>query len=362
MEYIDVKIDVFEHTGQRAKVDKSLTVAGLIDEILREFDDITADSPGKYALYLKGMDRPLAASKTMLELDIQPQDQLVFEYIRQTIRQMLEPGQYAILREESTGKTFDIQWQPAVIGRPTNEVDHNIVLAVNVQLLPNGMTISRKQAQITFAAGKYYVELLADNNPIYINGKEIPLNVRREIKNGDKLLIGRSKIPMVFQTAPAVAQVSAVRDQHSQPAGRTPQHQPQPQVIQPHQPITPPEKTFQPEEYSDKTHLAVEEIRQMARLVVEAAPTIATGQRLELTEFPVVLGRSTPMLANEIKVSRRHAEINYDAAAKRYTVTDLQSTNGVMLDGIRIDPNRPYELRPGTKLGLGQEVVMRFET
>lgn len=301
----------------------------------------------------------------MLELDIQPQDQLVFEYIRQTIRQMLEPGQYAILREESTGKTFDIQWQPAVIGRPTNEVDHNIVLAVNVQLLPNGMTISRKQAQITFAAGKYYVELLADNNPIYINGKEIPLNVRREIKNGDKLLIGRSKIPMVFQTAPAVAQVSAVRDQHSQPAGRAPQQQPQPQVNQPHQhvnqPVTPPEKTFQPEDYSDKTHLAVEEIRPMARLVVEAAPTISNGQRLELTEFPVVLGRNTPMLANESKVSRRHAEINYDAAAKRYTVTDLQSTNGVMIDGVRIEPNRAYELRHGARLGLGQEVVARFE-
>ena len=44
-EYIDVKIDVFEHTGQRARLRKNLTVVNLIEEVLKEFDDIVADSP-----------------------------------------------------------------------------------------------------------------------------------------------------------------------------------------------------------------------------------------------------------------------------------------------------------------------------
>ena len=218
-EYIDVKIDVFEHSDQRARILESMTPTGLIQEILKEFDDITADSPEKYAIYLKGMERPLNANYTMAQLDIQPQDELVFDYVRKTIRQMLHPSQYAILREDTTGKSFDIQWQPAVIGRPTNEVDHDIVLAVNVQLVPNGMTISRKHAQITFSDGKYYIEMLAENNLLILNGKEMVLNSRKEIRNGDKIIVGRNKVPFTF-----------IAQQVARPAAHEPRSQPIPHV------------------------------------------------------------------------------------------------------------------------------------
>ena len=218
-EYIDVKIDVFEHSDQRARVLESLTPTGLIQEILKEFDDITADLPEKYAIYLKGMERPLNANYTMAQLDIQPQDELVFDYVRKTIRQMLHPSQYAILREDTTGKSFDIQWQPAVIGRPTNEVDHDIVLAVNVQLVPNGMTISRKHAQITFSDGKYYIEMMAENNLLILNGKEMVLNSRKEIRNGDKIIVGRNKVPFTF-----------IAQQVAKPAAHEPRSQPIPHV------------------------------------------------------------------------------------------------------------------------------------
>jgi hypothetical protein len=93
----------------------------------------------------------------MIQLDIQPQDELVLGYVQQTLRQMLDPSQYAVLQDEATGKEFDIQWQPALIGRPNNEVDHNIMLAANLLLLPNGMTVSRSHAQITFSNGRYYI-------------------------------------------------------------------------------------------------------------------------------------------------------------------------------------------------------------
>ena len=126
-EYIEVKIDVFEHTSQRARLRSNLTVAALIDEIFREFDDIAADSPGRYALYLKGSDRPLLNSATMTQLDLQPQDELIFNYIRHSNRHMLDPRNYAYLKDEATGRVYEIQWQPALIGRPTNEAEHNAV-------------------------------------------------------------------------------------------------------------------------------------------------------------------------------------------------------------------------------------------
>lgn len=107
-EYLEVKIDIFEHTGQRARLRRSLTVSGLIDEILKEFDDISADSVEKYAIYLKDVVRPLSVNSSITELDLQPQDELVFDYKHQTIRQMLFPEQFAFLREETSGIKFDI--------------------------------------------------------------------------------------------------------------------------------------------------------------------------------------------------------------------------------------------------------------
>jgi len=361
-EYIDVKIDVFEHTDQRARILDSLTVNGLIDEILKEFDDIAADSTAKYAVYLKGMERPLNPTSTILELDIQPQDELVFEYKRQTIREMLPMQQYAVLREESTGKTFDIQWQPAVIGRPTNEADHNIMLAVNVQLIPNGMTISRKHAQITVSENRYYLENLAENNPVYINSKEVPLNARREIKSGDKLSFGRNKVTMTF-----------LAQQPSKPAVREPRSQPAPPVAQqaparpaqavPQSAPTPP-PSFMPSAPAgnyEGTMMGMDQTVVSFMVIERATTKEQVGQRIDMVAYPFTLGRTIPILSVEHEVSRRHAEVNYDPGTKMFTITDLKSTNGVTIEGTKIEPNRPYEIRAGTRVGLGQTIILRLE-
>lgn len=356
-EYIDVKIDVFEHPDQRARVLDSLTPAGLIQEILKEFDDITADAPEKYAIYLKGMERPLNANYTMSQLDIQPQDELVFDYVRKTIRQMLQPSQYAMLREDTSGKTFDIQWQPAVIGRPTNEVDHDITLAVNVQLIPNGMTISRKHAQITFSDGKYYIEMLAENNLLMLNGKEMALNSRKEIKNGDKLHAGRNKVPFTFTT----------QQQPSKVAAREPRSQPIPPVASQPMPSQPPSMHPAPSQPSvpsgnfEGTFVGMGET-VASYLVIERATTKEqVGQRIDVPAYPFTLGRTIPILSVEQEVSRRHAEVNFDPQTKLFTITDLKSTNGVTLDGKKIEPSRPYEIRAGMRIGLGKTVIVRLE-
>jgi pSer/pThr/pTyr-binding forkhead associated (FHA) protein len=349
-DYIDVKIDVFESTDQRARILESLTPTGLIQEILKEFDDITADSPEKYAIYLKGMERPLNPTSTMVQLDIQPQDELVFDYVRQPIRQMLEPKDYAFLEEVTTRKVYDIQWQPAVIGRPDSDVGHNIILAVNVQLLPNGRTISRKHAQITFSDGHYYIEPLAEHNPVFLNGKEIPLNSKREIKNNDKLAIGRHKINMVFETqrggaSPIAAEIS------SQDVTMMPSSSPAP---------TP--AGYRVDAPAGRNAAVMPEALHITSLVVEkGTATENVGQKLLLKEYPFLLGRTLPLLSGEKEISRKHAEINYDAAKKKFFITDTNSSNGVTVDGVRIQPETPTEIKAGARLGLGNVLILRFE-
>jgi len=351
-DYLDVKIDVFEHTGQRARLRRSLTVHALIEEILREFDDITADSPEKYAIYLKGFDHPLKPVGTLAELDIQPQDELVFDYVRQTIRRMLDVRNYAILREESTGKEFDIQWQPAVIGRPSTDVDHNIILAVNVQLLSDGKTISRRHAQITFAEGRYFIEPLAEQNPVFLNGRELPVHGKREVRNGDKLSFGNNKLTMIFSTQSQQASRSIAREPVIQPAASQPASAPAPSTpLQ--RPVPAPADMDATNFISSTTPPA---------LVVEASSTPGkTGTRIELLTFPFIIGRSLETLSTENEMSRKHAEITYDAQKNSYFITDLQSTNGVTINGEQIQPNVSHAIAPGMRIGLGNVFVARFE-
>ncbi|MCS6992282.1 MAG: FHA domain-containing protein [Anaerolineales bacterium] len=337
-EYIDVKIDVFENTGQRARVRRTLTPRELIREILKEFDDIPADAPEKYAIYLKGDDRPLKADDTLIQLDIQPQDELVFDYIRQTLRRPLRPEQFAYLREEKTGRLFEISWQPAVLGRPTNEADHNLTLAVNVQSIPDGMTISRRHAQFIVSEERYYLEVLAENNPVLLNGKEVPVNARRELKSGDKLAFGRNKVTFTFFTHP--------------PAGadlRQPVSAASPRPSTPVAPSAPPVPV--PAPVSAHPALVVEQASQPTNL----------GQRLELFTFPYLLGRDLPQLRGEADVSRRHAEIHFDPATAQFTITDLGSTNGTFLESGAIPPNIPCALPRGSRVRLGPRVVLRLE-
>jgi len=341
-EFIDVRIDVFEHTGQRARLQKNLTVMNLIEEVLKEFDDIVADSPEKYAVYLKGFDRPLTATQTLTQLDIQPQDELVFDYIRQTVRQMLDPRDYAILQEEITGKEFDIQWQPAVIGRPSNEMDHNITLAVNVQLLPNGGTISRSHAQITFSEGRYFIEPLTEYNPVILNGRDITTSKKQEIKNSDKLMLGSRRLIFTFKT-----QVSQKKSKTSS---------------SPYKSFERIQKEVATPQYSvvDSSSLP-EKPATLSFLIDAASDASVVGKRITIKDFPYLLGRLHPQLADENEVSRKHAEIIIDQNTQKFFITDLKSTNGVTIDGKSIPSDVPTELRSGCRVGLGSILVLRFE-
>ena len=362
-DYIDVKINVFEHTGQRASIRKSLQVKMLIEEILKEFDDIGSDSPDKYNLKLKGVDRPLDPNLTMSQLDIQPQDELTLGYVQQSLREMLDPADYAVLKEITTGKEFDIQWHPALIGRPSTEVNHNIMLAVNMQLVPRGMTISRSHAQITFSNGSYFIEPLSTNNPTFLNGKEIPFNGYRELRTGDRISLGNHKVTLTFETRkrPSGSQKPGTSQPTSRPVA---QHASQPpsQPRPPSQPVSRPVSQPVPESNDrDATRIGGES-PGVSHFVLEKCTDInKVGQTIALESYPFILGRTIPLLSMEGDVSRQHAEVRFDAGSNKYFIKDLRSTNGVTINGVKIEPEAVYEIVPDTLIGFGQYVVLRFK-
>lgn len=344
-EYIDVKIDVFDHLGQRARLRRSLTIRTLIEEILKEFDDIAAEIPEKYAIYAKGLDRPLASTSMLEQLDIQPQDTLIFKYASQSHndQQPLEAHQYAAMRDDA-GKIYPITWQPALIGRPNSDGKHDAKLAVNLQSHPKKQTVSRSHAQITFSSGHYYIQPLAENNPIFMEGKRIAFGTLREINDGDKISIGTKGLQITFM------------------ARRSPVQQPVAVPSNQKQVTTPADSTPQQPSVSNEPPQPAPESAPATFLVIEnAADPGPIGQKIELNTYPSVIGRKIPLLQTERDVSRQHAEINYDAAAGKFSIKDMISANGVFIDDARLKPNQVYEILPGTRIRLGPKLVLRFE-
>jgi len=93
--------------------------------------------------------------------------------------------------------------------------------------------------------------------------------------------------------------------------------------------------------------------KDKATLLVKEGPD--AGQRSSVGKAPLVIGTHNDcrLCLTDITVSRRHGEIVRTAGG--YLLQDLGSTNGILLDGVRVD--RAY-LRDGAVLGIGKSTLI----
>jgi pSer/pThr/pTyr-binding forkhead associated (FHA) protein len=87
----------------------------------------------------------------------------------------------------------------------------------------------------------------------------------------------------------------------------------------------------------------------------EVVTLTVAGRTHEVTAPKVVLGRSreADIRVADVNVSRRHAEIRQEGAG--YWIVDLDSTNGLEVNGKRVDRAR---LRDGDRITLGATEVV----
>ncbi len=86
------------------------------------------------------------------------------------------------------------------------------------------------------------------------------------------------------------------------------------------------------------------------------------GRTSVLGSGGAVLGRSreADIQVDDQNVSRKHAELRPSGAS--WTVRDLGSTNGVKVNGRKIDPHRPESLKTGDTITLGtSDIVFELE-
>ena len=87
----------------------------------------------------------------------------------------------------------------------------------------------------------------------------------------------------------------------------------------------------------------------------EVVTLTVAGRKHEVTKASVVLGRSreADVRVSDVNVSRRHAELRQEGAG--YWIVDLGSTNGVEVNGKRVDRAR---VRDGDRIVLGSTEVV----
>ena len=70
-----------------------------------------------------------------------------------------------------------------------------------------------------------------------------------------------------------------------------------------------------------------------------------------------LLGRTegdfTASLKQDSFVSRRHALVEYNASDKGWYITDLQSTNGILINNKMLLPDKPYPFKTGDQIQIG---------
>ncbi len=167
---------------------KEMTVRDLREEVVNKF---VQESGKKSDFVLVANQQPLALSKKLSSLSADT----VVRLIRADKTQKVEE-KVALVFDENT--RFVITSLPAIIGRSKQG---DPALAVNVNDLPNGLTVSRRHAELSRQGETFIVRNIADNpvdKPIYIN--EVALasaDIPKEVSDGTAIRLG--KITLTLQ-------------------------------------------------------------------------------------------------------------------------------------------------------------------
>jgi len=198
---IRLTLDIITVGRKRVDVRADLTVKALLDNVRDRWN--LAGAPMQMTL---GADnRPLPSDRPLNTLNSlgvlegavlicrpQPQQTSTAALIATGRRIKLSRAYRKVsLVEPNSLREFEIQWQPAVIGRrdPKDE-KMNQMLAVDVTTLDPKFSVSRQHACITETNGAFEIEVLQNRNPLYVNDRRLVPGERTAIATNASIRLG----------------------------------------------------------------------------------------------------------------------------------------------------------------------------
>lgn len=98
----------------------------------------------------------------------------------------------------------------------------------------------------------------------------------------------------------------------------------------------------------------------MGSIIVSSGPQ--QGLFLPLGKKTSVIGRdeAATLQIEDEQVSRKHLQVRFDTGTNGYTVFDMRSSNGTLLNGRPLNGDTP--LKDGDEITLGKSTMLLFST
>jgi hypothetical protein len=231
------------------------------------------------------------------------------------------------------GRAFRTHVQPIELARKlVKEMDDHRSVSVSKVYVPNEYTVYLSSDDRKQFAG--YEEALVGELQDYL--AEHARRERYELLDTPRVLVESDDDLAVGEFGIATRLVAAEGSTEPAPPPTLPVDQPaQTMIYKAPEPVVPDAPAPEPQ-------------REVVTLTV-------AGRKHEITKTSVVLGRSreADVRVEDVNVSRRHAELRQEGAG--YWIVDLGSTNGLEINGKRIDRARVSD---GDRITLGSTEVV----
>ena len=105
--------------------------------------------------------------------------------------------------------------------------------------------------------------------------------------------------------------------------------------------------------------------------VVQSLAAQHNGQKFLINEGAILLGRDAEACQIAYKdgtqgISKRHCALTWDAEQNAFILMDLDSSYGTFLeDGTKLEPRKPYQLKPGDRFYLAERenmILLNFDS
>ena len=208
----------------------------------------------------------------------------------------------------------------------------NSVGRESADVLLSHNTVSRKHASVTVEDGKVIVADAGSTNGTYVDGKKLEPGAEVELKDGSDVVFG--SFSLRYQAA---AESEEQRVESEEPAD-----------------VEACEAAVEPEDVAEQEDEAVDTEEPVADVVGWLVAKDGSC-RLEIHSGTNTVGRRAA--DNDIDIpdpycSGRHADLIYEDGT--FTITDVGSTNGTLVNGVKLDAGAPRELAANDEITLGQ--------
>ncbi len=196
-------------------------------------------------------------------------------------------------------------------------------------VLLNNSTVSRKHGRVFVEDAGIFIEDIGSANGTFIDGVKLEPNQRAEIKDGSEITIGSVVMKYIAPELAEPVACDATQEIEIEPVDDL-------------------AKAEEPEE-----PIAEESVPQPAGHLVPKD----TGPALALCEGVNTIGRregANTVVISDPYCSGRHADLTVQDGV--FTITDVGSTNGTLVNGAPLEAHAARELQAGDEITIGRPV------